>query len=67
MNLLRIVGLNIVMTDYKEYGKMAHDFIFPAVIYGTVVILWMVWMKFFVLKDSVQRNFEQRSNERQPF
>lgn len=50
MNVFRIVGLNIVMTDYDQYGKMAHDFIFPAVIYGTVVILWLIWIKFFALK-----------------
>ncbi|MGG5209044.1 exosortase family protein XrtF [Chryseobacterium sp. MIQD13] len=51
MNLLRIAGLNIVMVDYPEYGKMFHDFIFPAVIYGTVVVLWLVWIKFFALKN----------------
>lgn len=50
MNLLRIIGLNVVMTDYKEYGKMFHDFIFPAIIYGTVVVLWLIWIKFFALK-----------------
>ncbi|PWN68386.1 exosortase family protein XrtF [Chryseobacterium phosphatilyticum] len=50
MNLLRIAGLNIVMADYKEYGKMFHDFIFPAIIYGTVVVLWLIWIKFFALK-----------------
>ncbi|MFP3832353.1 exosortase family protein XrtF [Chryseobacterium sp. SIMBA_028] len=50
MNLLRIVGLNIVMVDHKEYGKMFHDFVFPAVIYGSVVLLWLVWIKFFALK-----------------
>ncbi|SHE68640.1 exosortase family protein XrtF [Chryseobacterium takakiae] len=50
MNLFRIVALNIVMTDYKQYGKAFHDFVFPAVIYGTVVLLWLVWIKFFALK-----------------
>ncbi|NIF05544.1 exosortase family protein XrtF [Chryseobacterium sp. Tr-659] len=50
MNLLRIIGLNIVVVDHKEYGKMFHDFIFPAIIYGTVVVLWLVWIKFFALK-----------------
>jgi exosortase family protein XrtF len=50
MNLLRIVGLNIVMADYKQYGKISHDFIFPAIIYGTVVALWLIWIKFFALK-----------------
>lgn len=51
MNLFRIVALNIVMTDYKQYGKAFHDFVFPAVIYGTVVLLWLVWIKFFALKN----------------
>ncbi len=50
MNVLRIVGLNIVLTDYRQYGKMVHDYVFPAVIYGTVVLLWLVWIKFFALK-----------------
>lgn len=51
MNLLRIVGFNIVMTDHKDFGKMFHDFVFPAVIYGSVVVLWLVWIKFFALKN----------------
>ena len=51
MNVLRITGLNIVMTDYKEYGKITHDFIFPAIIYGSVVVLWLIWIKFFALRN----------------
>jgi exosortase family protein XrtF len=51
MNLVRIIGLNLVMTDYKQYGKISHDYIFPAAIYGCVVVLWLVWIKFFALKN----------------
>lgn len=51
INVLRIVGLNIVVLDYKAYSKTTHDYIFPAVIYGTVVVLWLVWIKFFALKN----------------
>jgi len=51
MNLLRIVGLNIVTRDYPQYNKIAHDYFFPAVIYGSVVILWLIWIKFFALKN----------------
>ncbi|WP_027380446.1 exosortase family protein XrtF [Chryseobacterium daeguense] len=51
INLLRITGLNIVLLDYKQYGKIAHDFVFPAIIYGSVVVLWLVWIKFFALKN----------------
>jgi len=50
MNVLRIAGLNIVYSDYPKYGKMSHDYVFPAVIYGTVVVLWLIWIKFFALK-----------------
>ncbi|ASK31498.1 exosortase family protein XrtF [Chryseobacterium sp. T16E-39] len=50
INVLRIVGINLLVSDYKEYERMAHDFLFPAIIYGTVVILWLVWIKFFALK-----------------
>lgn len=51
MNVLRIAGLNIVARDHAEYSKMVHDYVFPAVIYGSVVILWLVWIKFFALKN----------------
>ncbi|MFL9834728.1 exosortase family protein XrtF [Chryseobacterium terrae] len=50
MNVLRIAGLNIVYSDYPQYGKMSHDYVFPAIIYGSVVVLWLVWIKFFALK-----------------
>ncbi|WP_435524815.1 hypothetical protein [Chryseobacterium indoltheticum] len=39
MNVLRISGLNIVYSDYPQYGKMSHDYVFPAIIYGSVVVL----------------------------
>lgn len=50
MNVLRIVGLNIVVRDHPQYSKIGHDYVFPAIIYGSVVILWLVWIKFFALK-----------------
>ncbi|WBV59526.1 exosortase family protein XrtF [Chryseobacterium camelliae] len=51
MNVLRIVGLNIAVSDYPDYSKMTHDYAFPAVIYGTVVLLWLIWIKCFALKN----------------
>lgn len=51
INVLRIAGLNIVTRDYPDYNKMSHDYLFPAIIYGTVVVLWLVWIKFFALKN----------------
>lgn len=52
MNVARISGLNFVLRDHHEYGKMFHDYVFPAVIYGSVVLLWIIWIKFFALKKS---------------
>lgn len=51
MNIFRIAGINILTRDYPQYNKMAHDYLFPAVIYGTVVILWLIWIQFFALKN----------------
>lgn len=50
MNVLRIAGLNYVIVEHNQYKKIGHDYFFPAIIYGTVVILWLVWIKFFALK-----------------
>lgn len=50
-NVLRIVGLNLVILEHPDYGDFTHDYLFPAVIYGMVVVLWLVWIKFFALKN----------------
>ncbi len=53
MNVLRIAGLNMVYFKGAKYFKIGHDYFFPAIIYGTVVVLWIIWIKFFALKDEV--------------
>lgn len=50
MNVLRIALLNYIHIYHEEYAKMAHDYLFPAILYGTIVVLWIVWVKFFALK-----------------
>lgn len=51
LNVLRIVLLNIIAVDYPHYLLSAHDYLFPAIIYGGVVVLWLIWIKRFVLRD----------------
>ena len=51
MNILRIDGLNVLIMEAPQYTKIGHDYFFPAIIYGTVVILGIVWIKFYALKD----------------
>lgn len=58
MNISRIILLNYIFRyHYEKYGKIAHDYFFPAIIYGSIVILWIIWIKFFVTKQ-VKKNAE---------
>lgn len=51
LNILRIAGLNILLIEMPQYQRIGHDYFFPAIIYGGVVALWLVWIKFFALKN----------------
>lgn len=50
LNVSRIALLNIIYIQYPQYEKIGHDYLFPAIIYGGVIILWLVWIQFFALK-----------------
>ncbi len=54
INVLRIAGLNLLVLHYPHYTKIGHDYFFPAIIYGTVVLLWLLWIKGFVLKSAAK-------------
>jgi exosortase family protein XrtF len=51
VNIARIAGLNLIFLHWPQYSKMVHDYLFPAIIYGGIVVLWLVWIKLFVLKN----------------
>jgi len=44
-NLLRIVFLGYLLYAYPQFQDVAHRIIFPAMIYGFVVFLWLVFIK----------------------
>lgn len=50
LNVPRIALLNIIYLKYPQYEKIGHDYVFPAIIYGGVIILWLIWIQFFALK-----------------
>ncbi|MGV8915119.1 MAG: exosortase family protein XrtF [Kaistella sp.] len=50
INVLRITGLNVLLVETPQYSKLGHDYLFPAIIYGSVVILWLIWIQYFALK-----------------
>ncbi len=46
-NILRIVFLGYLLYAFPKYQDIAHRIIFPALIYGFVVILWIIFIKKF--------------------
>jgi len=46
-NLIRIVILSIGLYHYPWRREVLHTVIFPMLIYGTVFLLWMVWVNRF--------------------
>ncbi len=44
-NLLRIVFLGYLLFAWPQYQELAHRVIFPAIIYGFVVWLWLIFVK----------------------
>lgn len=44
MNIVRIFLLSIAIYKYPAYQEVLHRLIFPAIIYGLVFILWIIWV-----------------------
>ena len=47
MNIVRIVILTIGIYEYPKYTSFLHGIIFPLIIYGTVFMLWVFWVRLF--------------------
>jgi len=47
MNIIRIVILVICIYHYPEYSDPLHNYVFPAMIYSVVFLLWMFWVNSF--------------------
>ena len=45
INIIRIVILAIALHHYPQYEKILHGVVFPAIIYGMVFLLWMIWVR----------------------
>ncbi|MFI1744309.1 exosortase family protein XrtF [Thalassobellus sediminis] len=46
-NLFRIVILSMGLYHYPYYSEFLHTVVFPAVIYGLVLLLWVFWVNRF--------------------
>ncbi len=47
INILRIVLLSIGLYEYPQYSGYLHTIFFPLAIYGTVFILWVIWVRIY--------------------
>ncbi|WP_435414456.1 exosortase family protein XrtF [Polaribacter aestuariivivens] len=47
INILRIAFLTVMIHKYPEQQEFLHNLVFPAIIYGTVFLLWVIWVNKF--------------------
>lgn len=47
INILRIVILAVSIYEFPQYSGIMHSIFFPLAIYGTVLILWVFWVRLF--------------------
>ncbi len=45
VNVLRISILAIAIYEHPQYSETLHGVVFPAIIYGMVFLLWMIWVR----------------------
>ena len=50
-NISRIYLIGMIVLYFPGYVDPAHDYLFPGIIYGTVFMLWVVWVKYIVSKN----------------
>lgn len=47
INIVRIAVLVVALYKYPEQEAFLHKLLFPAIIYGTIFLLWVVWVNKF--------------------
>ena len=47
VNVLRIAFLTVMIYKFPDKVGVLHDLVFPAIIYGTVFLLWVIWVNKF--------------------
>lgn len=47
INIFRIAIISIAIYEFPQYEGILHDYIFPAIIYGTTFLLWFIWVRKF--------------------
>lgn len=45
LNIFRIAIIGIGLYEFPEYKMFLHEILFPALIYGLVLVLWVIWVQ----------------------
>lgn len=53
MNIIRIAVLAIGIYEYPQHTQFLHSIVFPLIIYGTIFILWLIWVRIYSQKHIV--------------
>lgn len=46
-NIFRMAILAITILEYPKHQELMHNLVFPAIIYGMVFLLWVIWVNKF--------------------
>lgn len=52
-NILRIILFALLLYKYPEHQAILHKLVFPALIYGLIFLLWVVWVQYFSVKSTL--------------
>jgi len=44
INIFRIAFLAIALYKFPQHSEWLHQLVFPAIIYGFTVVLWLIWV-----------------------
>ncbi len=58
LNILRIVLISWGLYKYPQYGDLLHQILFPAIIYGFTLLLWIIWVKYFAVNSNSTKRFQ---------
>ena len=50
INIVRIAFLTIMLHKYPHQQELLHNLVFPAIIYGAVFLLWVIWVQKFSIR-----------------
>ncbi len=50
MNIIRIAILAVGIYEFPQHTEFLHSIIFPLIIYGTVFLLWVIWVRIYAVQ-----------------